>query len=59
MTSSPELATADLAAVAPGTHLCAFFDNEERLERIASTFVASSLADTYGASCGGDLVVEP
>jgi hypothetical protein len=44
MTSSPELATADLAEVAPGTHLCAFYDDEERLGRIASTFVASSLA---------------
>jgi anti-anti-sigma factor len=44
MTSPPELATANLTEVAPGTHLCAFYDSEERLGRIASTFAASSLA---------------
>ena len=44
MTTAPELATANLADIAPGTHLCAFYDSDERLARIASTFVARGLA---------------
>ncbi len=44
MTIPPELATANLADVAPGTHLCAFYDSDEQLARIASTFVARGLA---------------
>ena len=44
MAIPPELATATLADVAPGTHLCAFYDNDEQLARIASTFVARGLA---------------
>ena len=44
MTTSPGLATANLADIAPGTHLCAFYDSDEQLARIASTFVARGLA---------------
>ena len=44
MTTPPGLATADLADLAPGTHLCAFYDSDEQLARIASTFVARGLA---------------
>jgi len=44
MTIPPELATANLADVAPGTHLCAFYDDAEQLARIASAFVARGLA---------------
>ena len=44
MTIPPELATANLAYVTPGTHLCAFYDSDEQLAGIASTFVARGLA---------------
>ena len=44
MTIPQGLATANLADVAPGTHLCAFYDSDEQLTRIASTFVARGLA---------------
>ena len=44
MTTAPDLATANLADIAPGTHLCAFYDSDEQLARIASAFVARGLA---------------
>ncbi|MET1058104.1 MAG: MEDS domain-containing protein [Nocardioides sp.] len=44
MTPSPELATANLADLEPGSHLCAFYDTDQQLARIASTFVAWGLA---------------
>ena len=44
MTTAPDLATANLADIAPGTHLCAFYDSDEQLARVASAFVARGLA---------------
>jgi anti-anti-sigma regulatory factor len=44
MTLTPELATANLADLEPGSHLCAFYDSDQQLARIASTFATWGLA---------------
>ena len=44
MNPAPGLATANLAEVAPGTHLCAFYDDAQQLARIGTTFISRGLA---------------